>query len=172
MFTDGVQNQLFVWLPGRDDGSPDGKRSDALLAQCLHQFRRGFGSERGFLFCGGFKEQSSVLRDHAIEKINPGKNAEEIGKLSPRDEKKPPAGSPEGYERICGRVVDNAVLRERAVVVGRQTADIHGSPLGSPPQCLPKTPERLSQFLFWNRPPHCRSAAFFAETEQHPFFQD
>ena len=47
-------------------------------------------------FCGGFKEQRPVLHDHAIEKINPGKDAHEIGQLSPGDEKEPSTGSPEG----------------------------------------------------------------------------
>ncbi len=53
VFADRLENQLFVWLPGRDDGSPDGQRTDALPAQGLNQFRRGFGTERGFLFRGG-----------------------------------------------------------------------------------------------------------------------
>ena len=105
---------------------------DALLAQGLHQLWRGLRTERGFLFCGGIKKQRSVLRDHAIEKINPGKDAHKIRQLAPSDEEKPPAGSPEGYERVCGRVVDNAVMRERAVVVGRQTADVHGAPAALP----------------------------------------
>jgi hypothetical protein len=119
VFTDRLENKLFVWLPGRDNGSPDGKWSDALFAQCLHQLWRGPRSKRGFFFRRRFKEQRSVLRDHAIEKINPREDADEIWQLSPRDEKKLPAGSPEGYERVCGRVVDNAVVGECAVIVGR-----------------------------------------------------
>ena len=79
----------------------------------------GSGASGVSFFVAGVEEQRSVLRDYAIEKIDPGKDAQEIGQLSPRDEKKPPAGSPEGYERVCGCVVDNAVVRKRAVIVGR-----------------------------------------------------
>ena len=132
VFADRLENQLFVRLPGRDNGSPNGKRSDALLAQGLHQLWRGLGTERRFFFRGGVKEQRSVLRDDAIEKINPGKDANKIGQLASRDEEKLPAGSPEGYERVRGCVLDNSVMRERAIVVGGQTADVHGSPRHHP----------------------------------------
>ena len=33
VFPDRLENQLFVWLPGRDNGPPDGKRVHPLLAQ-------------------------------------------------------------------------------------------------------------------------------------------
>jgi hypothetical protein len=32
------------------------------------------------------------------------------------------------YERICGCVVDNAIMRERGAIVGRWTADVHAFP--------------------------------------------
>ena len=128
MFTDGLENQLFVRLPGRDNGASDGKRSDALLAQGLHQLGRGLGTERRFLFRGRVEQQRSVLRNDAIEKIDPRKDARKIRQLTPRDEKKSPAGPPEGDEGVCGCVVDNSVVGKRAVVVGGQTADVHEFP--------------------------------------------
>jgi len=73
----------------------------------------------------GFEEQRSILRDDAIEKINPGKDADKIGQLPSGDEKKLPARSPESYERVRGRLVDDSIMRKRAVIVGRQTADVH-----------------------------------------------
>jgi hypothetical protein len=83
--------------------------------------------QAGFLFCDGLEKQRSILRNDAIEKINPGKDADKIGQLPSGDEKKLPAGSPEGAERVRGRLVDDSIMRERAVIVGRQTADVHGS---------------------------------------------
>jgi hypothetical protein len=47
-------------------------------------------------FVAGSKSNAPVLHDHAIEKINPGKDAHEIGQVSPGDEKEPSTGSPEG----------------------------------------------------------------------------
>jgi hypothetical protein len=105
VFTDRLENELFVWLPGRDDGSPDGERLHAFLAQGFHQLWRGFWTERRFLFCGRVEEQRSIFRDHAIEKINSGKDPRKIRQLPPRNEKKLSAGSPEGHERVCCRVV-------------------------------------------------------------------
>ena len=103
----------------------------------------GSGASGRLLFCGGVKEQGSVLGDHAIEKIEPRKHAHEIGQLSPSDEEKPPAGSPEGNERVAVGFVDDAIVCERAVIVGRQTADVHCSPLRRSPRMLaensPKT---------------------------------
>jgi hypothetical protein len=130
---DGLENQLFVWLPSRDNGASDGKRSDALLAQCIHQFGRGLGTERRLLFCGGVKEQRSVLGHHAIKEINPGEDAHKVGQLAPSDEKKPPAGSPEGDERFGRCVIHDAIMRERAIIVGRKRADVHGTPRYSSP---------------------------------------
>jgi hypothetical protein len=101
----------------------------------------------GFLFCGGIKEQRSVLSDYAIEKINPGKDADEIGQLSSGDEKKLPAGSPEGTERVRGCVVDDSIMRKRAIIVSRQTAYVHGAPPLFP-RILEQTPKGPSQFLF------------------------
>jgi hypothetical protein len=77
---------------------------------------------------GGLEKQRPILCDDAIEKINPGKDADTIGQLPSGDEKKLPAGSPEGAERVRGCVVDDSIMRKRAVIVGRQTADVHGSP--------------------------------------------
>jgi hypothetical protein len=67
----------------------------------------------------GFEEQRCILRDDAIEKINPGKDADKIGQLPSGDEKKLPAGSPESYERVRRCVVDHAIMGERTIIVGR-----------------------------------------------------
>jgi hypothetical protein len=156
VFADRFENRLFVWLPRRDDGSANGKRNDALLAQGLDQLRRGFRAERGFLFCGGVEEQRSILGDDAIEKINPGKDADKIGQLPSGDEKKLPARSPEGAERVRGCVVDDSIMRKRAVIVGRQTADVH--------ECL----RRSSLPILAERPKDRRSSYFNDLGPQQP----
>ena len=90
------------------------------------------GEERRFLFCGRVKEQRSILRNDAVEKIDPRKDAHEIRQFAASDEKKLPAGSPEGDERLCGCVLDHSVMREGAIIVGRETADVHGTPCHDP----------------------------------------
>ena len=88
----------------------------------------GSGAERGFFFCRGVEEQRAVLCHHAIEKINLRKDVDKVRQLTSRDEHKLPAGSPEGHERVGSCVLDNSVVRKRAVIIGGQTADVHGPP--------------------------------------------
>ena len=133
---------------------------------------RRLWSKRRFLFRGGVKEQCSVLRDDAIEKINARKDAHEIRQLAPRDEEKPPAGSPEGDERLGRCVLDNSVVRKRAVIVGRQTADVHGSPPLLPSEFLAKRSKDRRSSDFGGRGRHRRLELSLLEREQRAFFQD
>src|SRR3984957_3399625 len=88
----------------------------------------GSGPSGVSFFVAGSKSNAPFSATTRSKRSIRGKNAHKVGQLSSRNEEKPPAGPPEGYERVCGCVVDNAVVRKRAVVVGDQTADVHGFP--------------------------------------------
>jgi hypothetical protein len=102
------------------------------------------------------KEQHSILRDDEIEKIDPGNDANEIGQFSSGDKQKLSVGPPQDDEGVCGCAVDDAIMRKRAVIVGRQTADVHGRPRRSFTPILAERPKERPSSCFTAEP---RSAA-------------
>ena len=52
---------------------------------------------------------------------------EEVGQLTAGDHDELQAGAPGAAERLDGQVVDDAVRRERSVIVRSQSAKCHGN---------------------------------------------
>ncbi len=80
----------------------------------------------GFLG-GGIEEERAVLRDDAVEQVEARETALEIRQFAAGDQDQPAAGRLEGVERLEAGLVDDAVMSQRAVVIGGETDDDHWS---------------------------------------------
>jgi hypothetical protein len=92
----------------------------------------GSGPRGASFFVAGSKSNAPFSATTRSKRSILGKNAYQVGQLSARDQKKLPAGPPEGDQRVCGCVIDDSVMRKRTVVVGCQTADVHAFPARFP----------------------------------------
>ena len=122
---DGGKHRRLVGLPCGDDGVSDGQRRHVPIAQRLNQRLRGRLRQQLDFARRGSVQHGAVLGHDPLEQVQARKDALQIFQLAARDQDEMPAGGDDALQRSDGRVIDRAVMRDRAVVVARQCKQPH-----------------------------------------------
>ena len=123
-----LEHDGFIRLPRCDDAAADRERRHFAALQLFDEERRWSLSERDLLPRRRVDEERPVLEHGEIEQVEIGKHPSQIRQLPPADEDQLTAGLLQQAQRLEGRLRDDAVFGERAVVVGRERDEIHPSP--------------------------------------------
>ena len=121
---DGVEDCRLVGFPRGHDDAPDRERLDAEPLQMRHE---GLGRRRtqgSLLLCAGRVEQRSILGHDAVEQVEPRAGPLEIWQFPARHHHQAPAGLLQPLQGRDGRLVDDAVMGDRAIVIGGERAKV------------------------------------------------
>ena len=128
---DGIEHRSLVGLPGCDDDAAHRQGRNPLRFEALD---KGFGRGRpegALLLAGRRVEQRAVLRHHAVEEVEPGAHAFEVGPFTPCHHDEASAAALQSFESLERRCVDDPVVRDSAVVIGRERLEVMHAPVSS-----------------------------------------
>ena len=127
--TDAFENRDLVRMPGSDDYVADAEARDAAPLEIGDEFIGRALRQRAFFARGWIEEKGAIFGNDAIEEIEVGEDAFEIGQFPACDHDQLAPGLTEIPQSFKGGFVDSAIVSESAVVVCSQCEISHkGAP--------------------------------------------
>jgi len=128
-----VNNASAIWLKGAletpmkrfDLMQQVNARGSFLCAQACHELRRRRLGQRPGFAGARVIEHRAVFRDDPLEQRHLREHLAQIANLATGDHQQPAPGVAAALQRIDGRGIDHAVVRERAIIVAGKGVVAH-----------------------------------------------
>ncbi len=112
-------------VPSGDNDFAGAEPLDATAFQIIYKvFRRGWGEDT-LLARARVEQKSAVFGYHEVEQVEPRKDPLEIRQFPARNKNELSTGLAEAFEGLYRLPVNDAVVRESAIVIGSKSEESH-----------------------------------------------